>query len=358
MTGDATPTTPGAGPHAGERAASPAQELRRLMDGYLTTQLIAIAARLGVADVLAAGPRTGAEVAAEVGAAPGPLTRVLRGLALDGVLAEGSDGRFALTEVGACLRDAIPGSMRGPAIVRGGLYFRAAAGLLAAVTGGRTAFEQIYGEPFFDHLDGHPDHAGEFQASMAGRAGQEADAVVRAYDFSGLDLLVDVGGGPAVLLSAILRSAPGLRGVLFDREPTMAAAMARLEAEGVAERAECVAGDFFSALPAGADAYLLSRVLHDWDDADALRILTVCRAAMTPAGRLLVVEAILPERAVELPEAIRMDLHMLMLLGARERTEAELRRLLGAAGFVLASVAPTGSPAGLSVIEATPAGLT
>ena len=143
--------------------------------------------------------------------------------------------------------------------------------------------------------------------------------------------------------------------MLVDTAPTLAGARARLAADGLAERSECIAGDFFSALPAGAGAYLLSRVLHDWDDAAALRILSVSRAAMTPASRLLVVEAILPERAVELPEAIRMDLHMLMLLGARERTDIEFRRLLDAAGFTLARVVPTGSPAGLSVIEATPA---
>jgi hypothetical protein len=352
MAGDA-PTTGGVTDP--DTTPSPATRLRRLMDGYLTTQLLAVAARLGVADVLAAGPLTGAEVAAEVGAAAGPMTRVLRGLALDGVLDERPDGRFALTEVGAALRDGVPGSMRGPAIVRGGLYFPAAAGLFEAVVDGSTAFERAYGMPFFDHLDRHPGHAAEFQDSMAGRAGQEAGAVVRAYDFSGIDLLVDVGGGPAVLLSAILRSFPGLRGVLVDREPVLAGARARLAAEGVAERAECVAGDFFAALPAGAGAYLLSRVLHDWDDAGALRILSVCRAAMPATGRLLIVEAILPERAVELPEAIRMDLHMLMLLGAMERTEAQFSDLLRAGGFTLGRVVPTSSPAGLSVIEATPA---
>ena len=121
-----------------------------------------------------------------------------------------------------------------------------------------------------------------------------------------------------------------------------------------AERAQCVEADFFEALPFGADAYLLSRVLHDWDDEPARRILAVVRAALPPHGRLLVVDAILPERAKDLPGAIRMDLHMLLLLGARERTEAEFRTLLAASGFEVRRIVPTGSPAGLSVIEAVP----
>ena len=160
---------------------------------------------------------------------------------------------------------------------------------------------------------------------MAGRSEQEAGAVVAAYDFTGLASLVDVGGGRGVLLAAILDAAPHIKATLVDRAGAVEAAR-----EHVA--ATCIEGDFFDALPAGADAYLLSRVLHDWDDEDALRILAVCRAAM-PRRRLLVVDAILPERAKDGPFAIRMDLHMLLLLGARERTEAEFRALLGGAGF-------------------------
>jgi hypothetical protein len=254
--------------------------------------------------------------------------------------------------VGEWLRGDVQGSLRGPAAVRSELYFRAAAGLWAAVTGGGTAFEREYGAAFFDHLDADPEAAAQFQGSMAGRAAYEAGAVVAAYDFGALATLVDVGGGPAIMLSAILRSAPRLRAVLVDRPGTLPAARARLEADGVAGRAECLAGDFFAELPAGADGYLLARVLHDWDDDAAARILAVCKAAMGPGARLLVAEAILPERAADQPEAIRMDLHMLLLLGARERTEAEFRALLAGAGFEVAAVAPTGAPSGLSVLEA------
>ena len=268
------------------------------------------------------------------------MTRVLRGLALEGVVVE-EDGRFSLTPLGECLP-----AMAGPLAVRGELYYHGAEGLLEAVRSGGTAFERVYGAPFFAHLDAHPEASAAFEASMAGRARQEADAVVAAYDFGAFGSLVDVGGGRGVLLAAILEAAD-LRAVLVDRPDAVAAARAHL-----GERAECVVGDFFESVPAGADAYLLSRVLHDWDDEDALRILAVCRAAMGADARLLIVDAILPERAVDQPFAIRMDVHMLLLLGARERTEAEFRELLGRAGFSLARVIPTGSPAGLGVIEA------
>jgi hypothetical protein len=341
------------GPHTGDPAAAQ-RNLARLMDGYLTTQLLYVAARLGVADVLDDGPRTGAEVAAAVGANSDRLTRMLRGLVVEGGLAEDGHGRFELTPVGECLRNAVPGSLRGQVIARGDIYWEAAAGMLRSATNGDTAFEHVHGEPFFEHLAADPERAATFQASMAARAQREADDVVAAYDFAGLRSLVDLGGGSGVLLQAILEADGGLRGVLLDRPEAVQRATQRFAAAGLGDRAECRVGDFFDAVPGGADAYLLSRVIHDWDDAGARRILDRCREAMTPQSRLLVVDAILPERAHDGPEAIRMDLHMLMLFGARERTEEEFRRLLAQARFALCRVVPTRSPAGLSILEAVP----
>ena len=322
--------------------------LARAMDGFVTTQLLYVAAKLGVADALAAGPRTGAELAEAVGADAGALTRVLRGLAVEEVVDELADGRFALSATGESLH-----ALQGPIVARAELYYVAATGLLDAVRDGGVPFERVHGERFFEHLGRDPDREVAFQASMVARAEREADDVVDAYDFRAARRLIDVGGGNGVLLGAILRAAPHLRAVLLDREAATSAARARLEADRVGDRAECVAGDFFASVPAGADTYLLSRVIHDWDDDDAQRILATCRAAMPDGARLVLVEAILPERAREAPEAIRMDLHMLILLGARERTEAEYRRLLAQAGLTLRNVVPTASPAGLSVLEAT-----
>jgi hypothetical protein len=324
------------------------------MDGFLTTQLLYVAAKFGIADMLAAGPRTGRELAESVGAEPDLLTRVLRGLVVEEVLAEEDGGRFALTELGACLRGELSGSLRGPIVVRGELYYQATGGLFQAVLQGGTAFEQVYGDRFFEHLARHPDREVAFQASMIGRSEQEAGEVVAAYDFSGLRRLVDVGGGHGILLGTIFRAAPGLRALLVEQPAVVPQARKRLEADGVAGRCQVVAGDFFDSLPAGADAYLLSRVLHDWADADARRLLGACRAAMPPASRLLIVEALLPERARDQPAVIRMDLHMLVLLGARERTEAQYRQLLADTGFQVRRILPIRSLAGLSLLEASP----
>ena len=331
-------------------AVAPAWKLMRLLDGFVTTQLLYVAAKLGVADVLADGPKSGAEIAEAVGADREALVRVLRGLVTDDVLAEEEDGRFALTPVGECLRSA-PGA----ALARGEVYYEAAAGLLETVRDGGTAFEHVHGERFFEHLARHPAREAAFQGSMAARSEQEAHDVVAAYDFSGLRRLVDVGGGRGVLLAAILRANPDLHGVLTDRDAAIPAARAHLDAAAVGDRVDCIAADFFTTVPAGADAYLLSRVIHDWDDADARRILATCREAMPLTSRLLVVEAVLPERARDRPAAIRMDLHMLLLLGARERTEAEFRALLDSSRFAVQRVVITASPAGLGVIDAIPA---
>ncbi len=325
----------------------PPWRLLHLLDGFVTTQLLYVAAKLDLATVLADGPRSGTEIASAVGADRDALVRVLRGLVIEGVLSEEDDGRFALTPVGESLT-----SLRGAAIVRGELYYGSAAGLLDTVLGRGTAFERIHGARFFDHLADHPDHEAAFQASMAGRAEQEASAVVETFDFSGIEQLVDVGGGGGILLAAILAAHPAVRGVLLDRPEAIAGARDRLESAGLADRADCVTGDFFDIVPAGADAYLLSRVLHDWNDDDVGRILTTCHRAMRRDSRLLIVEAIMPERAIDRPAAIRMDVHMLLLLGARERTAAEFAGLLGRAGFDLTQVAMTASPAGLGVIEA------
>lgn len=324
------------------------------IDAYLTTQLLYVAARLGIPDLLAGGPRSADELASELGADAGALRRLLRGLVLEDIVAE-DDGLFALTEEGTYLCDGVPGSLRGSVLARGNLYYDVAPGLLRTARDGGSAFEHTRGEPFFHYLASHPEDESTFHAAMAGRAEREAGDVVAAYDFGRFRFLVDVGGGPAILLEAILRSAPELRAVLLDRPGALDHARGRLQASGLSHRAECVAGDFFESVPAGADAYVLSRVLHDWSDDDAVRILRTCRAAMRPESTLLIVEAILPERAVDDPEVVRMDLLMLLLFGgARERTADEFGRLLRDAGLELAAVVRTVSPAGLSVVEAVP----
>jgi hypothetical protein len=318
-----------------------AQRLAELADGYLATQLLYVAAELGVADGLADGGRTAAQLAPACDADPAVLERVLRGLAADGVLDDRPDGRFALTPVGELLRADHPRSMRGVVLARGRLYYGALAGLLGASRTGGTPFEIVHGAPFFTHLAAHPAQSADFQASMLARSRREVAAVAAAYDFSGIGHLVDVGGGSGLLLTTLLAANPGLTGTLFDRPEVIESAAL-----------PAVAGDFFTEVPAGADAYLLSRVLHDWDDEEAVAILRSCRRAMSDTATLLLVEALLPERAADDPPAVRMDLHMLLLLHGRERTRSEFAALLAAAGLRLTAVVETS--AGVNVLEARP----
>ena len=320
---------------------SAAARLARLADGYLVTQLLHVAVTLGVPDALAAGPRDAEELAAELGADPGALHRVLRGLAAEEVLEEVPDGRFALTETGQLLRAEVPDSLRGAVTARAQLYYGAVAGLPDAVRHGGTPFEIVHGRPFFEHLAAAPERLAAFQASMADRSAREAGAVVAAYDLSGVGTVVDVGGGTGTLLAAVRERAPAADVLLFDRPEV--AARADLPAVG---------GDFFTEVPGGADVYLLSRVLHDWDDEDAVRVLRACRRALRPDSVLLVVEAVLPERAVDDPAAVRMDLTVLVLLHGRERTAAEYAELFAAAGLRLTADVPTA--AGVHVLEARP----
>ena len=232
------------------------------MDGYLGTQLLYVAAELDLMEALRGAPRSAAEVAAVVEADAATLERVLRGLAAYGVVVEHPGRRFAASPLGELLCADRPGAQRGAMLARGQVYYAALGGLLAAVRSGGVPFESVHGERFFTHLAAHPELVGAFQASMRDRSAREAAAVVAAYDFAVFGTVVDVGGGGGVLLKAILDAAPEVSGVLFDRPEV--AARSPLPA---------VAGDFFVEVPAGADAYLLSRVIHDWSDADAVAIL-------------------------------------------------------------------------------------
>jgi hypothetical protein len=320
---------------------SAADRLARLADGYLITQLLHVAIALGVPEALAHGPRSAEDLADELGAVPGPLRRVLRGLAAEEVLEEDGDGRFSLGGPGRLLLPGVPSSLRGAVTARADIYYRAAVGLLDAVRTGGTPFELVHGQAFFAFLSAAPERLAAFRASMADRSAREAGAVVDAYDVSRFASVVDVGGGSGTLLRAVHDRASHAELTLFDLPEVV---------DG--SDLPAVGGDFFTHVLGGADAYLLSRVLHDWDDADALGVLRSCRVAMRADSLLLVVEAVVPERAVDDPAAVRMDLHMLVLLQGRERTVSEYATLLDAAGLQLTADVPTG--AGVHVLEARP----
>jgi precorrin-6B methylase 2 len=332
--------------------ADPHERMRQLIMGFRATQLVYVAARLGLADELASGPREAAALAQAVGAAVEPLYRLMRALASIGVFEEGPNRTFALTALSHRLRRDVPGSLKSTAVLYGDPVFWNAYGqMLHSIQTGEPAFERAHGESMYDHFVTHPAVASLFHEAMSGFSEQEIAAILDAWDFSGFTTLVDVGGGRGALIAALLKIHPHLRGVVFDREDAAEGAERLLAKAGLTERASFIAGDFFQSVPRDGSAYLLKSVIHNWDDGGAQQILHNCRQAMQPNGRLIVIERVIP--AVATPsEAKLFDINMLVTVGGQERTENEHRKLLQASGFELARLVPTTSP--LSLIEGVP----
>ena len=322
-----------------------------MMTGYWISQAVHVVAKLNVADALAGGPRTGDELAAATGADPLALGRVMRALASVDVFRWDEASRWALRPLGELLRTDRPGSMRPLALMYGGEQYAAWAGLEHSVMTGAAAFPHTFGADYFDYLQAHPDADEVFNEAMTGLSVHLFAAVIESYDFTSFGTIVDVGGSYGALLTTVLRAAPEARGILFDQPHVAAIAAERLAAGDVADRCTTVGGDFFAEVPTGADAYLLSQILHDWDDTAATQILACCRRSIPAGGTLLVVDFVVPETD-EPSISTWIDLHMMVLLGARERTVTELDHLLDRAGFRRGRIVPTS--AGPSIIEAKP----
>ncbi len=331
----------------------PAVAMLQLTMGALVSQAVSVIARLGVADVLAAGPQPVEQIAQRVGAHHSALYRVLRALGDVGVVAELENRQFALTPLSELLRSDVPGSMRGWATMVGMPFHRYPwTDLYETVLTGESAFDRVHGTKVFDYLAEHPEDAAIFDAAMTSISTNESVSIAKAYDFNRFNTIVDVGGGRGGLLAAILSANPHLQGVLFDVPTVVAGIDDELAAAEVVGRCEVVSGDFFDSVPDGADAYLLSAIIHDWDDDQAVQILRTCRAAMTDSACMLLAEIVLPEGPA--PSMGKLaDLEMLvMTAGGRQRTEAELRALLGRAGLRLTRTIPSTSM--VSLVEAVP----
>jgi orsellinic acid C2-O-methyltransferase len=333
--------------------------MRDLIAGALRTQAIYVVAKLGVPDHLSLGPRTAADLADRVQVDGRMLLRVLRFLVAAGVFVENDDGRFALAPAGEVLQTAHPRSLRPAAIRAGEGMWNVTSRLLAAVQTGRTPHDEVHGRTFFERIE-NGDRGAAFGARMnsstrgLGAALASLELVQRART------IVDVGGGQGGMLVELLRATSAAKGVLFDRSIMIEAARPLIEAAGLGDRCELVAGDFFQSVPRGGDVYLLSWVLHDWDDEHARRILRACREAAEEQSTLLIVEVLLPPRATMLERATDgliadpylLDLQMLLLTGGRERTIAEYEMLLGDAGYAILDISKPVSARGASFIEA------
>lgn len=323
------------------QADSP-QPMRNLLMGFVLSRALQVAAELGLADALADGPKDRDALAREVGAHADTMQRLLRALAGHGVFGQLPDGRFTNTAQSELLRSDVPGSLRGLARMHGGApLWQAWAGLGHSVRTGEPSFAHVHGCPMFEYLAAHPESARRFDEGMVTSSRLMNDALVEAYEWGRLGTLVDVAGGVGSTLAAVLRANPRLQGVLFDLPHVIERARQYLIEQDVAARCRTEAGSFFAAVPAGADAYFMKHILHDWDDDDCVRILRNCRAAMPDHGRLLICEKVVPP-GNEPSVAKTMDLVMLALTdGGRERTEPEFRDLSARAGLRLAQVIPT-----------------
>jgi predicted O-methyltransferase YrrM len=325
----------------------------QMISGFWVSQMVLVAAKLGLADLITDQPKTAAELAQASGTHAPSLYRVLRGLASVGVFAEDSQGRFVSTPVTETLRRDAPGSLRAFAMAElGQEHFKAWGNLLHSVRTGEIAFDNHFGQPVWEYYAQNPEDAEVFNDAMTGMTEMVNAAVVPAYDFSGFGKIVDIGGGHGALLAAILKANPAARGVLFDLPHVAEGAAARFAAEGVSDRCEVVSGDFFKAVTPGADAYVMKFILHDWDDEKSVAIMKNIRRAMNDGGRVIVIENIVPEGNT--PSFAKfIDINMLVMTGGRERTEKEFADLFAAAGFRLTRVVPTESP--FCIIEAVAA---
>ncbi len=327
----------------------PYQALISMTSSHWITQAVYVAAKLGLADLLADGSRSSTQLADATDTHAGSLYRLLRFLAILGVFEQVDADRFALTPIGELLRTDVPGSGRSLALFRGDESYRAWIDLLHTVKTGEQAFARVIGAPVFEYLVEHPERAQIFNNAMTVDSSVSAE-ISRVCDLSQFDVVVDVGGGNGTLLASVLSAHPYLRGVLFDRPQVIQEARENPAVKGVANRCELAAGDFFKSVPTGGDSYILSRVLHDWDDQNCLNILRQCRVAVPSRGKLLIIEPLLADEA-RFSYVQGFDVNMMVMSSGRGRTPDDFEKLLKMSGFRLARVVPL--VVGAHIIEAT-----
>jgi len=329
---------------------APPLELMDLAAHFMVARAVGVVAKLRIADHLAGGPRSASELAGLCGAHPRSLYRVLRLLASAGLFTTDGDGRFSLTPLGDCLRADHPVPLGAFWRMLDGPIGRVGMEMGHTVRTGETADQLVLGAEAFEYLAKHPDESADFDEAMTEMRKQFTGPLMMAYDFSRFSTLVDVAGGQGFFLRCVLEGNPNVSGVLFDQPHVVEAGRAAMAEAGLTDRCEVVGGDFFEAVPPGADGYVLSYIIHDWDEDRGLAILANVRRAIAPEGRLLLIESVVPEGDV--PHFSKVIDAFLMPLGGVERTEAEYAALLAEAGFRLERHVPTLCPQ--SILEAVP----
>lgn len=330
---------------------APAQILQ-IITNFWTCRAVYVIAKLGIADLLKSGPKSAEELAESTGTHSSSLYRVLRAVASVGILSRETDGCFGLTPLSELFVTDAPGSMRSFVMSElGQEHYPAWGNLMHSVKTGEIAFDNFFGMDVWKYFQKHPDDAEIFNDSMSGMTAVVNEKITSIYDFSRFNKIVDVGGGHGGLITSILKANPRAFGVLFDAEEVINGARPKLEAAGVADRCATVAGDFFQSVPSSGDAYIMKWIIHDWDDARAIRILKNCRSKMPQNGRVIIVDCVIPE-GNEPDFSKFFDLNMMVMTGGKERTVKEFDQLLAAADLRFLRVIPTELPT--SLIEAEP----
>jgi hypothetical protein len=328
----------------------PEAQLFQMMSGFVVSQAIYCAARLGVADLLADGPRSTEHLAAQTGTSPDSVYRLLRALATAGIFAETEPRTFGLTPVAELLRSDHPARQRSMALMLGGHQYATFGELLYSIQTGQPAFDKVYGRPIFEYLGEHPEEGRIFDEAMMAIHGGETRPMIEAYDFSAFKTVIDVGGGNGSMLMEILRASPATRGIVFDLPQVVERTLGSIREAGLAERCGVAPGSIFESAPGAGpeDAYILRHLIHDCDDQRSVQILCRCREAGAPGTRVLVIESVLPPGNEPHPGKW-LDLVMMVSPGGRERTASEFQRLFETAGLKLSRIVPTCSP--VSVVE-------
>ncbi|MCB1025082.1 MAG: methyltransferase [Acidobacteria bacterium] len=321
------------------------------LGGCFVTQTTYVAAKLGIADLLKDGQQTVKELAVETKTHERSLYRILRTLVSCGIFTETGRGVFANNSASELLQTDIKGSLRNMAIWMGEEpHWRVYGEMLHSVKTGEAAWAKVHGEDVFPYLFGTNRELGEiFNRAMTSFSGAVLPAIIEAYDFSEVNTVADIAGGFGHLLAGVLKANPNMKGVLFDLPNPLEGAKTLLEKEGVADRANLVAGDFFREVPVEADVYILKHIIHDWDDERDVVILKNIAASMPRGGKVLVCEMVVPE-GNEPDFSKIMDMEMLVSPGGIERTATEFKELFENAGFRLTRIIPTRSP--IKIIEA------
>ena len=327
----------------------PAQHVMQLATGFMMSTALHIATTLRVPDHLASGPRSAADLAKATGAREDAIYRILRTLASAGVFEESAPRTFANTPSSDILRSGRPGMYDMVLWIADPFHLRVYADAMHTVTSGQPAAEKTVGMKVFEYFPKDPELSERFNNAMTALSAVVIQAALEAYDFGGIGTLVDIAGGHGQVLTSVLQKYPAMRGVLTDLPHVLAGAERRIRELGLGDRIRTEPIDFFKAVPAGGDAYIMKHIIHDWDDEEALMILRNIRKVLPAGGRVVLLESVLPPgNQPDFGKVI--DLEMMLMPGGRERTEEEFRSLFARAGFRLTRVVPTAAP--LSVIEA------